>query len=100
MRLIDADALERQLNTQYDFLCKQYGGYDHYTTGYGDALCTVEDTPTVEDAVVVVRCKDCRHYDEHTDKWGTWQYCNLTDRIISEKNSFCSFGERKSDNEG
>ena len=32
MRLIDADALEMQLNTKYDFLFTNYGGYDYYTT--------------------------------------------------------------------
>ena len=53
MRLIDANAIEMVMNERYDALVVEYGHYDHYTTGYGDALCVVEDAPTI-DAVEVV----------------------------------------------
>lgn len=53
-RLIDVDAIK------YDLLPK-IG--DAYEDGYSDALADIRDAPTV-DAVPVIRCKDCWHYDE------------------------------------
>lgn len=52
-RLIDADITEKILLERYKALAEEYGHYDHYTTGYGDALDVVEEAPTV-DAVPVV----------------------------------------------
>ena len=51
-RLIDANVVEKVMNERYKALAAEYVHYDHYTTGYGDALCVVEDAPTV-DAVEV-----------------------------------------------
>ena len=45
--------------------------------------------PTV-DAVPVVRCKDCKHYD------GKW--CLLLDMVNSDMGDwFCAYGERRTD---
>ena len=53
----------------------------------------IEKAPTVE-AVEVVRCKDCKHYEDcdHGSgkicyRWDEWIYPNEDD--------FCSLGERK-----
>ena len=48
MRLIDADVTEKIMSERYRELAKEYGHYDHYTTGYGDALSVIEDSPTIE----------------------------------------------------
>ena len=49
----------------------------------------LDSAPTV-DAVPVVRCKDCKHYD------GKW--CLLLDMVNSDMGDwFCAYGERRTD---
>lgn len=49
----------------------------------------LDSEPTV-DAVPVVRCKDCKHYD------GKW--CLLLDMVNSDMGDwFCAYGERRTD---
>lgn len=77
MRLIDADAL-------------------HMKNGYSfQAQLEIDNAPTV-DAEVVVRCKDCKHYDmgvclkiysDGNVHSAAWQSRRPDD--------FCSYGERK-----
>ena len=52
MRLIDADAIVEHMNGRYEDLVGFYGEHDQYTEGYGDAVCVVDNAPTV-DAVPV-----------------------------------------------
>lgn len=47
--------------------------------------------PTV-DAVEVVRCRDCKHYDE-TDSFN----CKFAFMKLKRPDDFCSYGERKED---
>ena len=58
MRLIDADLSK--------VMFMQRARLVHY--GFADRLCvpydTVDEVPTVGDAVLVVRCKDCVHWRE------------------------------------
>lgn len=87
MRLIDADKLERQ----------EYWGNER-CFDYVDAD-DIDNAPTV-DAVEVVRCKDCKHYDlgvclkiysngnAHPEAWQP-----------RRPEDFCSYGERKGKNE-
>ena len=94
-RLIDANATEKVMNERYKALAAEYGHYDHYTTGYGDALCVVEDAPTV-DAVEVVHGKwiiDKWHSVSSNpymdDNYHTHADCSECDfRIGSLNNSF------------
>lgn len=90
MRLIDGEELERLFNEQIE-----RGATDAFDA-FDDAL---QDTPTV-DAVVVVRCKDCKHYDmgvclkiysDGNVHSAAWQSRKPED--------FCSYGERKGKNE-
>lgn len=86
-RLIDADKLERQ----------EYWGNER-CFDYVDAE-GIDNAPTV-DAVEVVRCKDCKHYDlgvclkiysngnAHPEAWQP-----------RRPEDFCSYGERKGKNE-
>ena len=48
MRYIDAEALTDSMLEHYNELCEKYGDYDHYTTGYGDAIDAIENAPTVD----------------------------------------------------
>lgn len=87
MRLIDADKLERQ----------EYWGNER-CFDYVDAD-DIDNAPTV-DAVEVVRCKDCKHYDlgvclkiysngnAHPEAWQP-----------RRPEDFCSYGDRKGKNE-
>ena len=86
MRLIDADALMR------DFL-QDREGFD---------VCVVYDTnirhASTIDAVPVVRCKDCMHY-ELDACLKIYQDGNISNDAWQERkpNDFCSYGERVSE---
>ena len=66
-----------------------------YLTGYISALSVVEGMiakqPTI-DAVEVVRCGECKN----ATKIGNLCCCNRT-RMALNANHYCSFGERRSD---
>ena len=47
-RYIDAEALTDHMLERYAELCEEYGDYDHYTTGYGDATDVIENAPTAD----------------------------------------------------
>ena len=78
-RLIDANELIKEANAD--------GAY-----GYVDAK-QIADAPTV-DAVEVVLCMDCKHYEIHKPK--VLENCERNGYIIPMKpGDFCSYGERK-----
>ena len=92
-RLIDADALIDEGNSD--------GAY-----GYVDVK-QIADAPTV-DAVLVVRCKDCKYQrkvwiEDKRYKFGGFLRvsCDRNDDIFAshtvdgDDNDFCSYGERK-----
>lgn len=92
MRPIDAEPLERKMNERYEHLAAKNGEYDHYVTGYEDALCEVEEAPTIE-AVPVVRCKNCMF--SRTFMTGN-MYCELHQNYeypVSQ-DDYCSRGEK------
>ena len=49
--------------------------------------CRNQQRPTI-DAVPVVRCRECKHYD------GKWM-CKISGVPSRKPNDFCSYGERK-----
>lgn len=106
MRVIDADEFEDALeNTEYDISpAYEPDGYSH------KLICEVlEETPTV-DAVPVVRCRDCIAFEEigkYPDNGGTpfgycyhWQYEQGMSPNEVDGDDFCSYGERKVDENG
>ena len=57
------------------------------------ASMSLADVPSV-DAVEVVRCKDCKHYENH--KLKVYENCVRNERYIPMKpDDFCSYGERR-----
>ena len=95
-RLIDADALLAEFDkfanpmpnkSGYDFLC-----------GIATAITEIEDAPTV-DAVEVVRCKDCKNWKKPWLVDQTLGVCQVGKKTLTEPNHFCSYGERRTDNE-
>ena len=91
MRLIDADALDKVMGEAYFSLFEEYGSFDAYAMGYESAVCAVEAAPTI-DAVPVVRCKDCRYWDDDGR-------CNgIKNGLVvdyTDEDDFCSYGEKR-----
>ena len=93
MRLIDLDSLISNLEKMESYNCSPM-----YRRGYDDCISTIK-RQTIVDAVEVVRCKDCRHWDEETG------WCNQNsafddhdmDWNIYNDCDFCSYGERRTD---
>ena len=94
MRLIDGDALIEKFNEKVDMAeCL----IDARTAERFATFCAladaVEEMPTV-DAVEVVRCRQCKHYEIHKPK--VLENCERNGYIIPMKpDDFCSYGERK-----
>ena len=66
--------------------------FDHYTTGYADAVFAVEDFPSV-DAVPVVRCQDCKSFRRNNEND---PYCADRRGLSDPKpDDYCSYGERR-----
>lgn len=90
MRLVDADKLVDMLyDNEFAALCP-----------LDEVSGVIDACPTV-DAVPVVRCKDCKHYDlgvclkiysDGNAQKDSWQTRNPDD--------FCSYGERKDGGDG
>lgn len=56
----------------------------------------IDAAPAV-DAVKVVRCKDCKHYEIHKPK--VLENCERNGHLIPMKpDDFCSYGEMRTDN--
>ena len=94
MRLIDGDALIEKFNEKADMAERLI---DARTAERFATFCAladaVEEMPTV-DAEIVVRCKDCKRWERHTEvnrDYGGCRRYNSTMRY----DDFCSYGERK-----
>ena len=87
------DAIER-LSYHADFYQndREFGGEEML---YKDsALNEISELPSA-DVVEVVRCKDCKYWD-NTTKWAVcarWS-ADPYEQATTEKNDFCSYGER------
>ena len=88
MRLIDADSLQKRIcgakcGCEYED-CGNEGdcGYDHFSS----------NAPTI-DAVPVVRCRECKWWQEDDDIG----HCDNPDGLdnYAKPEDFCSYGERK-----
>ena len=84
MRLIDADALKAEFT----------GNFGRELWHYTGIWATIDVAPTI-DAVPVVRCKDCKHYDQrgYCDN-EHWEDAEGWSKAI-DPSDFCSYGERK-----
>ena len=100
MRLIDADRLNKPIYAEEDNITGSGMSYDEicgYNDGIDIAWNKIDQAPTI-DAVSVVRCKDCKHYEIHKPK--VLENCERKGYIIPMKpDDFCSYGERKEGDE-
>ena len=86
-RLVDAHEVEELFYKQVE-----YGATD-LMDAFDDAL---QDAKTV-DAVEVVRCKECKHFDEHTKKCYVFCHDCIEVQLEVDSDHFCSYGERRTD---
>ena len=95
MRLIDANKFGMYIA---DVQLANRGWKDEICDFLDDVMVALDEQPTV-DAVEVVRCKDCRHWDSETG------WCYKHSRFYNgdmlwdmfDDDDFCSFGERRTD---
>lgn len=99
MRLIDADNVRGLFDAEFKetrkLILAGETHLDNLAEGFVEADRVIWEMPTV-DAEVVVRCKDCKHYDvgvclkiysdgnAHPEAWQS-----------RKPDDFCSYGERK-----
>jgi hypothetical protein len=80
MKLIDADALHEIRFTDIFNENVRHSKSKLYMLGWNDAIdAIIYDTPTV-DAVPVIRCKDCKHWDRNDGMFKDfdgrqWHHC-------------------------
>ena len=95
-RLIDANALK----SEFEWLKSVVN--ESSKDEVMDVMQRIDNAPTV-DAVEVVRCKDCMYYDakRHRCDHPNLNYdVECYDQWIdTEPDDFCSYGERREDNE-
>ena len=99
---IEREALEVALNHRLNFLMAENGEYDHYTSGFDEAVTRVENFPAA-DVVPVIFCKYCKHYhaviiDEKTGEIGDWGICDQPWRNEGydvNETDYCSSAEPK-----
>ena len=91
-KLIDANALMSYMDE-----CSKESRFRVY---YGYAKSFISDAPTV-DAVLVVRCRECKHWKPTGSKVGNsfsdMEHiggCEFT-KYCRRESDFCSYGERK-----
>ena len=98
MRLIDTDAILKADENSDKALV--LGSGKSLEIAYALLKKKVADAPTV-DAVVVTRCKDCKHkgWVQEPCHGKSVDYCKVWDCTLRDlESTFCSYGERK-DNE-
>ncbi len=83
MQLIDADWIK----DRNSFVPK------HELHTVEEFLQILDEAPTI-DAVPVVRCRECIHWNHGTNDAESWEYCTLLKHDI-DGDMFCSLGERK-----
>ena len=87
MRLIDADALIPIM--KYATTDNEIGVFP-ILIGF-DAIKKVIDEAQTIDAVEVVRCRDCIHYESDG---GALMVCRI-DNMVVDDIDYCSYGERE-----
>ena len=91
MRMIDADRL---FDSIYDNVSAPY---EESVAAKEECLREIADAPTV-DAVVVTRCKDCKHkgWVQEPCHGKSVDYCRVWDCTLRNlESTFCSYGEPK-----
>ncbi len=90
MRLTDADAYKEFHRRECPGCCCTC------TACAEDMTCKlIDEAPTVEDAVIVTRCKDCKYGDYDSTPNGAMVCLRTNDGFWRMETDFCSYGERR-----
>lgn len=96
MRLIDADNVRGLFDAEFretrKLILAGETHLDNLAEGFTEADRVIREMPTV-DAEVVVRCKDCKHYDR--GECYHPRHERHLQSICQQEDDFCSYGERK-----
>lgn len=106
MRAIDADAFADTLYERYCEDCDKRKGMKNgkmrtiyavgdapcRACGIDDIICELDEAPSA-DVVEVVRCKDCKYYEDVTP----YGCCGAWDAKAVDPDDFCSDAERRTD---
>lgn len=100
---IEREATIKRIKEVYCAGCNSYNGVRCRACGTGDAIDMIDDAPTV-DAVVVTRCKDCKHLCVWNRK-DIYAFCLKTNIVFlpfdkDTRTFFCGLGERKDGADG
>ena len=102
MRLVDATPLECQAKERKENEWNQRVSPTSWAHAEESFLHRIEDAPTV-DAVVVTRCKDCKHKGgvQEPCHGKSVDYCKVWDCTLRNlETTFCSYGKRKDGGDG
>ena len=90
---IDREKAIEEIRLTFCKDCNSYNGVMCRACNFDDAMSYIEDVPTA-DVVEVVRCKDCKYWENGKDYE---PYCNHIEGTFSDttEDDFCSHGERK-----
>lgn len=71
---------------------------------YDARLCTEQkerwDAIKNADLVEVIRCKDCRYWQEYQEGHYPNELCPWDKNETTDEDDYCSFGERREDDKG
>ena len=98
MRLIDADALMESAGLFHIKACARGCGKSTLHLAKAWLSNEVTKSPTI-DAVPVVRCKDCKHYEAYPKPVEDFDGRCSVRGCETDEPEFCSYGERRCDNE-
>ena len=84
---IEREALEVALNNRLNFLMDENGEYDHYTSGFDEAVTRVENFPAADVAPVRHgRWIEHKHFnhDHYIDSTYECSECNVEEPLTSD----------------
>lgn len=107
MRLIDADEALRLFGEEYgqtkELIHNGETQLDNLAEGFTEANHIIKYVLPTVDAVIVTRCKDCKHkgWVQEPCHGKSVDYCKVWDCTLRNlETTFCSYGERKDGGDG
>jgi hypothetical protein len=94
-----AEYIERDKALEdFDKWIDETGAIPKGTSYYYECRACIEDVPSA-DVVEVVRCKDCEHWGGVIYGFVCRKFSGIETKICMHADDFCSYGERRSENE-
>lgn len=107
MRLVDGDEALRLFGEEYEqtkeLIDNGETQLDNLAEGFTEADHIIRYVLPTVDAVVVTRCKDCKHkgWVQEPCHGKSVDYCRVWDCTLQNlESTFCSYGERKDGGDG